>query len=160
MDIKRVKVEMPAGANVIIGQTHFIKSAEDLYEAMVNSAPKMRFGVAFCEASGPCLVRAEGNDAELKALAARNALNIGAGHSFIIVMQDVFPINVLQAIKNCNEVCGIFCATANPVEVLVVETELGRGIVGVVDGSKPRCIETEEDVKHRKEFLRKIGYKL
>ena len=126
----------------------------------MSSAPKTRFGVAFCEASGPCLVRAEGNDPTLKALAAKNALNIGAGHSFIIIMQDVFPINVLQAVKNCNEVCGIFCATANPVEVLVAATELGRGIVGVVDGSRPKGIETEEDVKNRKEFLRKIGYKL
>ncbi len=160
METKKVKVEMPDGANVIIGQTHFIKSAEDLYEAMVNSAPKMRFGLAFCEASGPCLVRAEGNDPDLKAVAARNALNIGAGHSFIIVMQDVFPINVLQAIKNCNEVCNIFCATANPVEVIVAETQLGRGIVGVVDGSKPKGIESDEDVRNRKEFLRKIGYKL
>ena len=160
METKKVKVEIPDGANVIIGQTHFIKTAEDLYEAMINSAPKMRFGVAFCEASGPCLVRVEGNDPELKAVAARNAVNIGAGHSFIIVMQDVFPINVLQAVKNCNEVCSIFCATANPVEVIVAETALGRGILGVVDGSKPKGIESAEDVKNRKEFLRKIGYKL
>jgi len=160
METKKVRVEFPDGANVIIGQTHFIKTAEDLYEAMVNSAPKMRFGVAFCEASGPCLVRVEGNDANLKAVAAKNALNIGAGHSFIIVMQDVFPINVLQAVKNCNEVCSIFCATSNPVEVIVAETALGRGILGVVDGSKPKGVETEEDVKNRKDFLRKIGYKL
>jgi hypothetical protein len=160
MEMKQVKVEIPDGANVIIGQTHFIKTAEDLYEAMINSAPKMRFGVAFCEASGPCLIRAEGNDPVLKAVAAKNALNIGAGHSFIIVMQDVFPINVLRAVKNCVEVCGIFCATANPVEVIVAETAQGRGILGVVDGSRPKGIESEEDVKHRKDFLRKIGYKL
>ena len=160
METKKVRVEFPDGANVIIGQTHFIKTTEDLYEAMVNSAPRMRFGVAFCEASGPCLIRVEGNDADLKTVAAKNALNIGAGHSFIIVMQDVFPINVLQAVKNCNEVCSIFCATANPVEVIVAETALGRGILGVVDGSKPKGIETAEDVKNRKDFLRRIGYKL
>jgi adenosine/AMP kinase len=160
MEMTQVKVEIPDGANVIIGQTHFIKTAEDLYEAMVNSAPKMRFGVAFCEASGPCLIRVEGNDPCLKAIAAKNALNIGAGHSFIIVMQEVFPVNVLQAVKNCVEVCSIFCATANPVDVIVAETEQGRGIMGVVDGSVPKGIETEEDVKHRKDFLRKIGYKL
>ncbi len=160
METKKVKVEIPDGANVIIGQTHFIKTAEDLYEVMVNSAPRPKFGVAFCEASGPCLIRVEGNDPELKAVAARNAVNIGAGHSFIIVMKDVFPINVLQAVKNCNEVCSIFCATANPVEVIVAETSLGRGILGVVDGSKPKGVETEEDARNRKDFLRKIGYKL
>jgi adenosine/AMP kinase len=160
MELKQVKVKIPEGANIVIGQTHFIKTAEDLYEAMVNSAPTARFGVAFCEASGPCLVRAEGNDAGLKSIAAENALNIAAGHSFVIVMQDVFPVNVLQAVKNCFEVCNIFCATANPVEVVVAETEQGRGIMGVIDGSKPKGIETEQDVKHRKDFLRKIGYKL
>jgi len=160
MELKQVKVKIPEGANVVIGQTHFIKTAEDLYEAMVNSTPTARFGVAFCEASGPCLVRAEGNDPGLKSIAAENALNIAAGHSFIIVMQDVFPVNVLQAVKNCFEVCNIFCATANPVEVVVAETEQGRGILGVIDGSKPKGIETEQDVKHRKDFLRKIGYKL
>jgi adenosine/AMP kinase len=160
MELKQVKVKIPEGANVVIGQTHFIKTAEDLYEAMVNSAPTARFGVAFCEASGPCLVRAEGNDPGLKSIAAANALNIAAGHSFVIVMQDVFPVNVLQAVKNCFEVCNIFCATANPVEVVVAETEQGRGIMGVIDGAKPKGIETEQDVKQRKDFLRKIGYKL
>ncbi len=160
MEMKQVKVKFPEGANIIIGQTHFIKTAEDLYEAMVNSAPTVKFGLAFCEASGPCLVRAEGNDAALKSVAAENAMSIGAGHSFIIVMQDVFPINVLQAVKNCFEVCNIFCATANPVEVIVAETEQGRGIMGVVDGARPKGIESEQDAKHRKDFLRKIGYKL
>jgi adenosine/AMP kinase len=160
MELKQVKVEIPEGANVIIGHTHFIKTAEDLYEAMVNSTPTIRFGVAFCEASGPCLVRAEGNDPDLKSTASRNALNIGAGHCFFIAMKGAFPINVLQAVKNCFEVCSIFCATANPVEVILAETDLGRSILGVVDGSKPKGIESEEDAKHRRGFLRKIGYKL
>ena len=160
MELRQVKVEIPEGANVIIGQTHFIKTAEDLYEAMINSAPTVEFGVAFCEASGPCLVRVEGNDPELKSIAAQNALNIGAGHCFVVVMKGAFPINVLQAVKNCFEVCSIFCATANPVEVIVTETGLGRSILGVVDGSKPKGIESEEDAKQRKDFLRRIGYKL
>lgn len=160
MDLKQVKVEIPEGANVIIGQTHFIKTVEDLYEAMVNSTPTIKFGVAFCEASGPCLVRVEGNDPALKSIAAKNALNIGAGHCFFVVMKDAFPVNVLQAVKNCFEVCGVFCATANPVEVILAETDMGRSILGVVDGSKPKGIESEEDAKHRKDFLRKIGYKL
>ena len=160
MELRQVKVEIPEGTNVIIGQTHFIKTAEDLYEAMINSAPTVEFGVAFCEASGPCLVRVEGNDPELKSIAAQNALNIGAGHCFVVVMKGAFPINVLQAVKNCFEVCSIFCATANPVEVIVTETGLGRSILGVVDGSKPKGIESEEDAKHRKDFLRRIGYKL
>jgi len=160
MELRQVKVEIPEGANIIIGQTHFIKTAEDLYEAMINSAPTVEFGVAFCEASGPCLVRVEGNDPELKSIAAQNALNIGAGHCFVVVMKGAFPINVLQAVKNCFEVCSIFCATANPVEVIVTETGLGRSILGVVDGSKPKGIESEEDAKHRKDFLRRIGYKL
>ena len=160
MELKQVKIETPEDANVIIGQTHFIKSAEDLYEALINSAPTIKFGVSFCEASGPCLVRVEGNDHDLKSVAARNALSIGAGHCFFIVMKGAFPINVLQAVKSCVEVCGIFCATANPVEVIVAETDLGRAILGVVDGSRPKGIESEEDAKHRRDFLRKIGYKL
>jgi len=160
IELEQVRVEIPEGANIIIGQTHFIKTAEDLYEAMINSTPTIKFGVSFCEASGPCLVRVEGNDPDLKSIAARNALNIGAGHCFFIVMKEAFPINVLQAVKNCFEVCNIFCATANPVEVIVAETELGRAILGVVDGSKPKGIESEEDAKHRKDFLRRIGYKL
>jgi uncharacterized protein len=160
MELKQVKVEIPEGANVIIGQTHFIKTAEDLYEAMVNSTPTVKFGVAFCEASGPCLVRVEGNDPLLKSVAAKNAFNVGAGHSFFVVMKEAFPVNVLQAVKNCFEVCSIFCATANPVEVILAETDLGRSILGVVDGSKPKGVESEEEAKQRKDFLRKIGYKL
>jgi hypothetical protein len=160
MDIKTVGMEIPEGANIIIGQTHFIKTAEDLYEVMVNSVPGIKFGVAFCEASGPCLVRAEGNDEELKAVATKNAFTIAAGHTFVILIKDAFPVNVLNAIKHCPEICSIFCATANPVEVIIAETELGRGVIGVVDGYKPKGIEGENDAKTRKEFLRKIGYKL
>ncbi len=160
MEIKTIRMEIPEGTNIIIGQTHFIKTAEDLYEVMVNSVPGIKFGVAFCEASGPCLVRAEGNDMELKDVAARNAFTIAAGHTFVIVLKDAFPVNVLNAIKHCPEICSIFCATANPVEVIIAETELGRGVMGVIDGYKPKGIEGEDDVKTRKEFLRKIGYKL
>jgi adenosine/AMP kinase len=160
MDTKLVSVEIPKDANVIIGQTHFIKTAEDIYEAMVNAAPAIKFAVAFCEASMECLVRVEGNDDELKAVAAQNAMNIGAGHTFIILMKEGYPINVLGALKNVPEVCTIFCATANSVDVVVAENERGRGILGVIDGEKPKGIESEENKKVRKEFLRKIGYKL
>lgn len=155
-----MKIERPEDVNIIIGQTHFIKTAEDIYEALVNSVPTIKFGLAFCEASGPCLVRAEGNDEALKRAAVENALKISAGHSFIIIMRNAYPINVLRAIKNVPEVCSIFCATANEVEVIIAETSLGRSIVGIVDGEKSKGIETEKDVKERKEFLRKIGYKL
>jgi adenosine/AMP kinase len=154
-----VKVERPADANVIIGQSHFIKTAEDLYEAMVNSVPGAKFGVAFCEASGPRLVRVEGNDPELRSCAAKNAMRIGAGHSFIIVMRDCYPVNVLRSVKDVPEVCNIFCATANDLEVVVATNERGRGIVGVIDGQTPLGVETDEKVKERREFLRKIGYK-
>jgi adenosine/AMP kinase len=160
METELVKVEMPPDSNVIIGQTHFIKTAEDLYEAMVNSAPGIKFGMAFCEASQQCLVRVEGNDEELKSLAAKNAMNIGAGHTFVILMKEGYPINVLRAIKNVPEVCSIFCATANEVDVVVAENERGRGILGVIDGEKPKGIEDEEHRKERKDFLRTIGYKL
>ncbi|UCF09244.1 MAG: adenosine-specific kinase [Thermoplasmata archaeon] len=160
METEFVKVEMPADANVIIGQTHFIKTAEDIYEAMVNSAAGIKFGVAFCEASQECLVRVEGNDDELRNLAAKNALNIGAGHTFVILMKEGYPINVLGALKNVPEVCSIFCATANEVDVMVAQNERGRGIIGVIDGMKPKGIEGEEQRKERKDFLRKIGYKL
>ena len=160
METKLVKVDIPPDSNVIIGQTHFIKTAEDIYEAMVNSAPNIKFGIAFCEASQECLVRVEGNDEELKSLAAKNALNIGAGHTFVILIREGYPVNVLGAIKNVPEVCSIFCATANEVDVVVAENERGRGIIGVIDGEKPRGIESEENRKKRKEFLRKIGYKL
>ena len=164
MEIKVVDVEKPDDVNFILGQTHFIKSIEDLYEAMVNSNPKARFGIAFCEASGARKVRVEGNDEEMMELARKNALKIGAGHSFIIFMKECYPINVLNAIKNVPEVCRIFCATANPTRVVVLEDEnrreKGRAILGVIDGFVPVGIEDENDIKWRKEFLRKIGYKL
>ncbi len=160
MKTKVVKIDVPKNANAIIGQAHFIKTAEDIYEAMVNSVPNIKFGVGFCEASGPCLVRCEGNDDDLKKIAAKNALDIGAGHSFIIIMKDAYPVNVLRAIKNVPEVCSIYCATANNIEVIVSETEQGKCILGVVDGSAPKGIEGEEEVGKRKELLRKIGYKL
>jgi hypothetical protein len=160
MEIKTYKVKVPEGTNVILGQTHFIKSAEDLYEALVNSVPQIKFGLAFCEASGPCLVRFEGNDEELKKLASQTAFEIGAGHFFVIYIKNAYPINVLDAIKQCREVCSIFCATANPAEVIVGETEQGKGILGVVDGFSSKGVESKKDIKERKEFLRKIGYKL
>ena len=160
MELKTVRMEFPEDANIIIGQTHFIKTAEDLYEVMVNAVPNVKFGLAFNEASGPCLVRAEGNDSELKALAIKNVKTIGAGHVFVIVLKDAFPINVLNAIKNCPEVCSIFCATANEVEVVITQTNLGRGVLGVIDGISPKGVETGKDVQERKEFLRMIGYKL
>ena len=160
MELKTVKMEFPEEANIIIGQTHFIKTAEDLYEVMIGTMPGVKFGLAFNEASGPCLVRAEGNDPELKALAIKNVKAIGAGHVFVIILKDAFPINVLNAIKNCPEICSIFCATANEVEVVIAETDLGRGALGVVDGFPPKGVETDKDIKERKEFLRKIGYKL
>ena len=158
--IESVPVENPEHLNVIVGQTHFIKSAEDLHEAIVNSVPQARFGVAFCEASGPCLVRVEGNDPALKDLAARNALAIGAGHAFVVFLKDAYPVNVLRAIRDTPEVVTIFCATANPVDVLVADNPRGRGVVGVVDGERPKGVETEADRKARRQFLRKIGYKL
>ena len=159
MEIKTVKIIKPDELNMILGHSHFIKTVEDIYEAMVNAVPGAKFGLAFCEASGPCLVRCTGTDEELVELAKKNAFNLAAGHSFILFMKDMFPVNVLNSVKNVPEVCRIFCATANPVEVLIVETELGRGIVGVVDGFLSKGIETETDIQHRKEFLRTIGYK-
>jgi adenosine/AMP kinase len=155
-----VKIEVPKDCNVILGTAHFIKSVEDLYEALVNSVPNIKFGIGFCESSGPCLVRHEGNDEELRRLAAEKAFEIACGHSFIIFIKNAYPINVLGEIKKVPEVCTIYAATANPLQVIVAETEQGRGIVGVVDGLKSRGIEKEEDIKARKEFLRKIGYKL
>jgi adenosine/AMP kinase len=159
MELKTVKMEFPEEANIIIGQTHFIKTAEDLYEVMISAVPGIKFGLAFNEASGPCLVRAEGNDPELKALAIKNVKAIGAGHVFVVVLKDAFPINVLNAIKNCPEICSIFCATANEVEVVIAQTNLGRGVLGVIDGNSPKGVETDKDVQERKEFLRMIGYK-
>ena len=159
MEIKTIKMVTPEGVNIIIGQTHFIKTVEDLYEIMVGSVPNARFGIAFCEASCNCLVRKEGNDEEMIEIAVKNSSSIACGHTFVITMKDVFPINVLNAIKNCQEVCSIFCATANPVEVVIAETELGRGIMGVIDGSAPKGIESDKDIKERKALLRKFGYK-
>ncbi len=159
MEIKIVRIEKPEDMNFILGQSHFIKTVEDLHETIVSTAPHIKFGLAFCESSGPALVRYSGNDENLVELAKRNAFNISAGHSFIIFIQNGYPINILNAIKNVPEVCRIFCATANPVEVIIAETEQGRGILGVIDGIKTKGVEGEEDVKKRKEFLRKIGYK-
>lgn len=166
MNLTSVPIEKPDDINIILGQSHFIKTVEDIYEAMVNAVPGIRFGLAFCEASGKCLVRTAGTDSAMLELARRNALAIGAGHSFIIFLGDgYYPINVLNAIKNVPEVCHIFCATANPVEVIVAESQvgdppaLGRGILGVIDGSSPLGVEGEEDVAWRKSFLRMIGYK-
>ena len=160
MEFETVKMEVPLEANIIIGQTHFIKTAEDLYEVMVNSVPGIKFGIAFCESSGPCLIRAEGNDEELKSVAIKNANALGAGHSFVILLRKAFPLNLLNSVKDCREVCSIFCATANPVEVIIAETNQGRGIMGVIDGFKLKGIEEEKDIKERKKFLREMGYKL
>lgn len=160
MDIKVVPIEKPSDMNIILGQSHFIKTVEDIHEVLVSTVPGIKFGLAFCESSGPCLVRSSGTDDQLKEVAAKNALKIGAGHIFIIILRNAYPVNLLNAVKGVTEVCNIYCASANPVEVLVAETEQGRGILGVIDGFKPKGIETDEDVKTRKEFLRKIGYKL
>ncbi len=159
MELKTIRLNIPEGCNIILGQSHFVKTVEDLYETMVTALPSPKFGVAFCEASGPRKVRRDGTDPDMIKAAEKNAKALGAGHSFIIVMKDGFPINVLNAVKMCPEVCRIYCATANPVEVIIAETEQGRGILGVVDGEPPVGIETEEDVKQRKELLRNFGYK-
>lgn len=161
MNILSVKIDKPEDINFILGQSHFIKTVEDVHEALVNAVPGIKFGVAFCEASGKCLVRWSGTDDDMVRLAQKNAEAIGAGHSFIIFLGSGFyPVNVLNAVKSVPEVCRVFCATANPVEVLVAETELGRGILGVVDGLSPLGIEADEDIAWRKNFLRMIGYKL
>ena len=160
MDLKAIRLTYPEGCNIILGQSHFIKTVEDLYEILVGAVPGIQFGIAFNEASGPCLVRHQGNDLELVQSATDNIQNIGAGHTFLIVLKNAFPINVLNAVRQCQEVCSIYCATANPVEVVVAETEQGRGILGVVDGSSPKGVEGEEDRSKRKELLRKFGYKL
>lgn len=160
MDIQTVKIEKPENTNFILGQSHFIKTVEDIHEALVSAVPGIKFGLAFCEASGECLVRWSGTDETMIDLAQQNALSIGAGHSFILFLGDgFFPINVLQTVKRVPEVCRIFCATANPTEVIVAESEQGRGIMGVVDGSSPGGIEEDEDIAWRKGFLRQIGYK-
>ncbi len=160
MELKTVKVEKPEDMNFILGQSHFIKTVEDLYEAIVQTAPQMKFGVGFCESSGPALVRFAGNDSKLIELAQQNALALSCGHAFIIFMEGGFPINILNTVKSVPEVCQVFCATANTVEVIVAESEQGRGILGVIDGVKTRGIETDADIQFRKVFLRKIGYKL
>lgn len=160
MELKTVQIRKPDAVNLIFGQSHFIKTVEDLYETLVGAVVGIQFGFAFVESSGACKVRVEGNDQELKNLAAENALQIGAGHTFLVFLRNAFPINVLNAVKNIPEVCTIFCATANPVEVIIAETENGRGVLGVIDGARPKGIESDADVAWRKEFLRKIGYKL
>ena len=160
LELKLVKVKNPDNINVIFGQSHFIKTVEDLYEVLVNNVPGIKFGLAFAEASGDCKIRSEGNDAGLKKLAEDNALEIGAGHSFIIFINNAYPINVLNAIKSVPEVCNIYCASANPMEIIIAETETGRAILGVVDGFKPKGIESGDELIWRKDLLRKVGYKL
>ncbi|WP_454197355.1 adenosine-specific kinase [Nocardia sp. Marseille-Q1738] len=160
MELTAVRIDKPDDLNVIIGQSHFIKTVEDLHEALVGIGPHLRFGLAFCEASGPRLVRRSGNDDDLVELATKNAVAVGAGHSFIVFLREGYPVNVLNAIRQVPEVCGIFCATANQVEVLIAETELGRGIVGVVDGTVPMGVESQDDQEDRRQLLRRIGYKL
>jgi adenosine/AMP kinase len=159
MELHAIRLEIPSDGNVIVGQSHFIKTVEDIFEAIVNAVPQMKFGIAFNEASGACLTRADGNDDELKALAVKNATAVGAGHMFVVALRGGFPINVKNRIFETPEVCTIFCATANPVEVIVAETEQGRGVLGVVDGSSPKGVETPADAEWRHGFLRKIGYK-
>ena len=160
MELHAVPLEKPEDLNVIVGQSHFIKTVEDVHEVLAGSSPHLRFGVAFCEASGPCLIRRSGNDEELVDLAVRNAEAIGAGHVFVVFLRDGYPVNVLNALKQVPEVCSIFCATANPVEIVVAVTDLGRGVVGVIDGLPPAGVESESDVADRKGLLRMIGYKL
>jgi|SRR5208283_5394732 len=159
LEIKAVPMEFPSDANIIVGQSHFIKTVEDLYEAMSTTAPQAKFGLAFNESSGACLTRAEGNDPALRDCAVRNARALAAGHTFVLVMQNAYPINVLNAIRNVPEVCSIFCATANPVQIIVAESEQGRGVLGVIDGSSPKGVEGRADVAWRHDLLRKIGYK-
>ena len=159
MDLHAIRLEIPADGNILVGQSHFIKTVEDIYEAIVNTVPQMKFGIAFNEASGACLTRVDGNDDELKKIAADNATAVGAGHLFVVALRGGFPINVKNRILETPEVCTIFCATANPVEVIVAETGQGRGVLGVIDGSPPKGLETPQDAEWRHGFLRKIGYK-
>jgi adenosine/AMP kinase len=160
LELKTVKIDPPKDCNVVLGMAHFIKTIEDLYEALVNAVPNIKFGIGFCESSGPCLVRHEGNDDELRRSAAEKAFEIACGHSFVIYLKNAYPINILDKIKQVPEVCTIFAATANPLEIIIAETAQGRGIIGVVDGLKSKGIETDENIQERREFLRKIGYKL
>nr|MDK2850138.1 uncharacterized protein [Candidatus Cloacimonadota bacterium] len=159
MELQNLQLSFPDDCNIILGQSHFIKTVEDLYEVMVNSVPGVKFGLAFCEASGPCLIRKDGTDNDLIEIAVKNVRILGAGHSFIIIMRGAFPINVLPGIKDCREVVRIFCATANPVQVIVAQSEQGRGILGVIDGFSPKGVELDTDISHRKKFLLDIGYK-
>lgn len=159
LEIKAVSMEFPADANIIVGQSHFIKTVEDLYEAMCTTSPQAKFGLAFNESSGACLTRSEGNDQALRDCAVRNAQALAAGHTFVLVMQNAYPINVLHVIRNVPEVCSIFCATANPVQIILAESELGRGVLGVIDGSSPKGVEGQNDIAWRHDLLRKIGYK-
>jgi hypothetical protein len=160
VELRTIRIEKPIEVNVILGQSHFIKTVEDLHEGLAGAVPGIRFGLAFAEASGPCLIRASGTDPELVSLARKNALAVGCGHFFIIMLGNCFPINVLRQVRDCPEVCQIFCATANPCAVIVADTELGRGVLGVIDGSSPKGAETDEDVRARKDLLRRFGYKL
>lgn len=160
LEFKSIKIKKPEEVNLILGQAHFIKTVEDLYEVLVNNVPGIKFGLAFVESSGACKIRAEGNDEELKEMAQDRALEIGAGHSFIIFLKNAFPINVLNAIKSIPEVCNIYCASANPVEVIIAQGDTGTGILGVIDGLSPKAIESSQDITWRHDFLRKIGYKL
>ncbi|HET7441509.1 MAG TPA: adenosine-specific kinase [Terriglobales bacterium] len=159
LNFEAVRMELPSDSNIIVGQTHFIKTVEDVYEAVVNTVPQAKFGIAFNEASGPCLTRADGNDEELRHAAIRNAQKLAAGHVFVLIVRNAYPINLLNAVQNTPEVCSIFCATANPVEVVVAQTAQGRGVMGVIDGTPPKAVEGAAEVAQRKEFLRKIGYK-
>ncbi|MBI4687399.1 MAG: adenosine-specific kinase [Nitrospirae bacterium] len=160
MELKTVRINIPEGCNIILGQTHFIKTIEDIYELIVTTVPQAKFGAAFTEASGPCLIRTEGNEKELIDACVRNLQDIGAGHVFCVILKNAYPVNVLNALKSCPEVCNIYCATANPLEVIIAEAGQGRGIMGVVDGFPPKGVEGDADKANRKEFLRKIGYKL
>jgi uncharacterized protein len=159
VDLELVRMDCPAEANIIVGQSHFIKTVEDIYEAVVGTVPQAKFGVAFNESSGECLIRSEGNDEALRTAAIRNAQALGAGHTFILIMQDAYPINLLPALRNVPEICSIFCATANPVDIVVARSSQGRGVLGVIDGSSPKGVEGEKDVAWRHDLLRKIGYK-
>lgn len=160
MELTTVRMEIPEAANIILGQAHFIKTAEDIYEVVANTVPGGKFGVAFNEASGPCLIRSEANDEELRTAAVANARSIGAGHVFVLLIRQAYPINLLHRLRDCFEVCSIYCATANPLEVIIAQTAQGRGVVGVVDGSSPKGVEGPEETRQRREFVRKIGYKL
>lgn len=160
MELLSKRMEIPEGANLILGHAHFIKTAEDLYEVVVNTVPGAKFAIAFNEASGPCLIRVESNDDELRRAAISNAQALGAGHAFVLLIRQAYPINLLSRVRDCFEVCSIFCATANPVEVILAETSQGRGILGVVDGGAPKGVEGPDDAKQRHDFIRKIGYKL